>query len=123
MSGNYIMDPCFSDPSGTPEVACPTSTGDPSAVTLMNLTQALPDSYSDSGSSPNPWLFQLADGAYCGVITGATTTVDGMPLSGGCTDSNSWVGNVDKTSRAWTVLIQAPRSSTLTRVAIARAWQ
>ncbi len=99
MTGNFIHDPCFSNPAKT-QVACPS---DPfrKAVLVIDLDKALPAHYGQSGQSP--WALRLANGAICGFVTGATGVVAGMRLNYGCTGKGWVIGEVDRSTRPWRV--------------------
>lgn len=120
MAGNTIMDPCFANPYTSGEVACPNS--GPSDVTIVDLTEPLPTG-SGGQSAQSPWLFKLGNGATCSVATGATATIDGKRINGECSDSSSWVGDIDESHEPWTVLVEPAGSSQLVTVPIADAWE
>lgn len=119
LSGNDIYDPCFSNPYGLRQVACPL--GDPDKIVLITVTKALPTNSFQAATTP--WLFELANGEICGAVTGATFVVDGLRANGECGKSGWWFGNIDQRSRTWSVLVQAPKSSELVRTSIIRAWE
>jgi hypothetical protein len=99
MAGNFIHDPCFSNPTKI-QVACPP---DPfaKAVLLIDLNKGLPSHGSSSGLSP--WAMRLANGAKCIFVTGATGVVAGMRLNYEC-DPKGWVlGDLDRSSQPWRV--------------------
>ena len=108
MAGNSLWDPCFSSAiQGSPAVACP---GSPfsKTVILMHLTKPLPKRTAVR-SDLMPWGLQLADGARCQIVTGATGLKAGMPVRYGC---NDWRGcvlgdNIDRSAQPWRVFYMA----------------
>jgi hypothetical protein len=97
---NLIHDPCFEVP---PTAITPTGTpvgtaaeGEGSIVVCgadpitgergfrLVLTEPLPA--PDPGNLSNAWLVQLADGTYCGLLTGTVPGVDGQVAPYGCAD-------------------------------------
>jgi hypothetical protein len=85
--GNFILDPCFSNETGTSGfVVCAESPW--SSVTKLRLTKPLPQSLAnDESGDPTvgvPWSLKLTDGTECGLLTGATSVVAGLRISYGC---------------------------------------
>jgi hypothetical protein len=92
---NAIYDPCFQIPGNSDVVVCnpdPTK-NDPGIA--MKLTEPLPkpdvpqaavDAYQNNG-----WLVQLADGSYCGFMTGATFVLGDDRGNYGCTDGEWYI--------------------------------
>lgn len=97
---NLIHDPCFEvpptaiTPTGTPVgtaaegegpiVVCGADpiTGERGFV--LALTEPLPA--PDPGNLSNAWLVELADGTFCGLLTGTVPGVDGQVAPYGCAD-------------------------------------
>jgi hypothetical protein len=123
MAGNLIMDPCFSSPSGS-QVACP-SFQNIDSVTVINLSQALPRNLANPGSSSVPWQFQLVIGPQCRPSTGATATpVNGMQVSGRCSNDVDWFGHINQSVEPWAVVVQsAPGAHSVGRQTISKAWE
>ncbi len=123
MVANQPIDPCFSNPSHV-QVACP-SFQNIDAVTLINLTQPLPENLANPAAAKLPWRFQLSTGPLCGPSTGAAAnTVDGMRPRGACGNSVEWFGEINQNVQPWSVLVQSsPGGNTLTRDTISAAWE
>lgn len=123
---NIIYDPCFSDPYGFNEVACPTAAF-PNQVVIINLTRPLP--YSTQNSSTNtqgvltPWAYQITNGSHCGVSTGTTIAIAGLAVWGSCANGDQLIGTVNRNTHLWTVLMKSPDASSLTRVGIEKVWE
>jgi hypothetical protein len=122
---NEIYDPCFSNPYGLNEVACPSAVS-PSRAVIINLTHSLP--YSTQNSSVNtqgaltPWTYQIANGSYCRISTGANTIIAGLAVWGSCANGEQFVGTVNRNTHPWTVLTERPDTSSLIRIGIERIW-
>ncbi|WP_298337222.1 hypothetical protein [Ferrimicrobium sp.] len=123
---NGIYDPCFSDPYGNGEVACPEATS-PDQVMVIKLTQPLPYSMenppSDAQTNPTPWAYQLTNGTRCGVSTGANTAIAGLTVWGFCANDDQLVGNINTSGEIWSVLMESPNSTSLTSIKIAKVWE
>jgi hypothetical protein len=86
---NLIHDPCFElsivRPVGDmPTVVCGADpiTGERGFV--LELTEPLPA--PDPGDLSNPWLVQLSDGTFCGLLTGTVPGVDDQIAPYACAD-------------------------------------
>ena len=103
MTGNEIIDPCFTNQDST-EVACPNAR-DPRAVVLIQLT-ATPDTNVANHNDPQaaPWLVQLQGGVTCGFLTGATTDIAGRRYNYECSDGSVLYGNPDESHPLWQIL-------------------
>jgi hypothetical protein len=125
MTGNQIIDPCFSDP-GNPqgnEVACPTLR-DLTSDTVIRLRQALDPSYANKDNpGADPWALSIEGGAVCDFITGATDTVAGRRLNYGCSDKTALYGDPDRSSPLWKILQGTQGSAELAPVAVVHAWE
>ncbi len=91
--GNSIADPCFEIPGESDLLVCTPDplTGDPGFP--LQLTEPLPLSEAALTANGSPWLVELADGARCGVATGATGGVNGERINYLCTaESGQLVG-------------------------------
>lgn len=125
--GNVIHDPCFASPFElrASRVACPDVLApSPKHVILINLEERLPrfSGPVPGPTQPTPFLFQLASGATCSWITGATATIGGMRINGGCSDGTSWVGDIDRSEAQWTVQVLREDQSETAREVISVAW-
>jgi hypothetical protein len=121
ISGNFIYDPCFSDPHVASWVACPAD-GSPfgTGVLRLALTRALPKSFVNHGSpgEGNPWAVKLAGGQVCTFITGATTEYHGKRVSYGCTPKIFLAGSPVRSGPTWTITLgtglkSKPRSAAI----------
>lgn len=126
MTGNEILDPCFSVPNTTSYVICVPNPTDASTFIQLNLTQPLPAA-EPVPAETHPWFLQLADGTICNFFTGATGGVNGERINYGCNDGWDIVG-LPTTGTVWTVkeVQLAPRSLNVLQsatVQVATAWQ
>ena len=96
--GNRIHDPCFA-PRGLKSgyVVCPVTPWK-SKVTRLKLTKKLPGKFRNRpGRRPlSVWALELADGARCTFLGGATTTIGDQRLNYGCNRGGSLVGSIEK---------------------------
>jgi hypothetical protein len=128
MEGNLIRDPCFSESDMDAFVICPT--GHPQDMTgvKMNLTEPLPLSYGhDQEDRSYAWVLELADGATCGFITGATGVIDGERVNYMCSDG-WWIVGFPEIDAVWTVrkvLMSASFDQPIAdaEVAVVTAWR
>ena len=126
MTGNEIIDPCFADPHNlqAADVACP-NFPDLAAVTEIRLTQPLnPSDANKDQTDADPWAVQIAGGADCEIITGATDVVAGRRLNYGCADQTTELyGDPDRSTPEWTIFEGRQSSAELTPVGILQAWE
>ncbi len=123
-ANNRIYDPCFAAGStDTTPLAC---AADPWAggVTLLTLTAPLPRDRVNTaaGTTRNPWALQLANGARCQLITGASATIVGMRLGMACSDGTQIVGDPDRSTGRWRVYILRDGDPALTTEEVVSAW-
>ena len=92
---NMIEDPCFALPNDATMVVCGFDPTTNSAGYGLKLTQPLPkpdvpqdvvDAYKSNG-----WLVLLADGSYCGFMTGATFALGNDRGNYGCTGGEWYI--------------------------------
>jgi eukaryotic-like serine/threonine-protein kinase len=120
-AGDVISDPCFASPYAgqDPQVACPDP--DVDHVLLITLTEPVPDPLATPTSSRS-WLLQLAGGATCTALTGATAVAADLRQNYGCTDGGDLYGDPDTSSATWTIHYQAKDSPGLEVVPISAAY-
>lgn len=78
---NLIYDPCFLVED---QVVCGADPISGEAGFVLELTEALPE--PETNVEPQPWLVQLADGTYCGLLTGTVPGLGDGVAPYGCTD-------------------------------------
>ncbi len=126
MFGNFIVDPCLSDPAGLRLVACevPDAKG-PDDVLVLHLTKPLPTRYGSgapaSSKSP-PFMLVLSDGTRCVPHGGTASIIAGEPQTYDCSGGRSIVGTIDRSAPGWTASATVPGSSELTTVTIDEAF-
>jgi hypothetical protein len=110
ISGNEILDPCFSLPGSSSAVVCVRDPRDSNSFATLNLTRPLPAA-APPGRETHPWFLQLADGTVCNFFTGATGGIGGERLNYGCSDRWDIVG-MTQAGTPWTAreVLLAPRS-------------
>jgi hypothetical protein len=126
MAGNLIYDPCFGSGPDASVVICTKDPADPRRAVRLSLARPLPAVAPRSGRA-RAWALQLADGAMCTYMTGATGPVDGQRINFGCSNGRVVVGDPTP-GRVWTVreVLLAPRSLVVeesARVSVAMAWE
>jgi hypothetical protein len=124
--GNLILDPCFSNETGTSDfVIC---AEDPwSDVIKLTLTKNLPQSLANEETSDPttsaPWAIELADGKQCVLLTGATGVIAGLRINYGCTGGGALVGEPHRQVATWTIFYGSSfGANTLGEKPIAQAW-
>jgi hypothetical protein len=123
--GNDIYDPCFArEPAASSSfVLCPLYT--PGARVLrIDLTGKLPPgSRSGDPTRYPPWAVQTRTGGWCTLVTGATGTIEGLPISYGCGGGASLLGTIERSPGGWTVFFAASARATRTPlVSLRAAW-
>jgi hypothetical protein len=124
--GNNILDPCFSNETGTSAfVLCADSPW--SGVTKLTLTKGLPRSLgnpeANDPTSGRPWAIALADGKQCVALTGATGVIAGLGIDYGCTGGGVLAGLPRRASGSWTIFYaQGFKAKALNEHPIAEAW-
>ncbi len=127
MWGNYILDPCFSDPDALRRaVACVGSDGtDLEKVVMLRLAEPLPARYGagePASAGSLPLLVLLTDGTRCRPHQGTHAQIAGMSANFDCTNGASLVGDINRSQAKWTIQATVPGSSELTTDAIARVY-
>lgn len=127
MSGNSILDPCFSSAKAPSFVLCPAAPWSNSGARLK-LKRALPRSLGNHGAlslSNQPWALELSSGRRCLFAGGATALAEGRRLNYFCTTGGSdglW-GFPDRRSQPWSILSGPASAKHLSqRLPIRRAW-
>lgn len=122
--GNLIRDPCFSSETiATDFVLCldvPWST----TAENVRLEEELPSEMANSEldtQRTEPWGLELVDGQRCGLMGGATTTLAGHRLNYGC-QQGYVVGDLDRSTPAWTALYGADEASSVRAEPVRRVW-
>jgi len=124
MSGNEIRDPCFAGfLLDLHVVVC----GSPftNRVVEMNLTSELPKNMGnrDTQTSGLPFALELDDGSSCAMMTGATSTVDGMRANYSCLGSKETVyGEPDRSTALWKIYVRPTGTSELKQANVLVAW-
>jgi hypothetical protein len=121
MAGNDIYDPCFT--VNQTQVLCPTEGPWANKGVLVNVP-ALPAAggIKNQGTSGQPWAIQLADGAQCLPISGASNVIANQRLNFECTGGVGLYGNVQRSGSVWMIYVSAPQSGQIALRPIATAW-
>jgi hypothetical protein len=124
--GNFILDPCFSNDTGTSKfVICADSPWSP--VTKLSLTKKLPRSLANPAKSDpttgRPWAIELIDSTRCVALTGATGAIAGLGIDYGCAEGSVLAGEPRRTNAMWTIFYGASfKAGTLNERQIAQVW-
>jgi hypothetical protein len=124
--GNFIYDPCFSSSNAKGIVLCPTAAWKQSGVKIK-LTKALPKAFGDkpkpSKKSGIPWALETTSGLKCGLVTGATSVLDGRRANYECGVTGLLWGAPSRKSEPWTIYSATLSAKKLTKkVRIKIAW-
>ena len=76
----------------------------------------------DPAPPPLPWALELANGARCAPITGASAIFAGMRLNYACDDQGSVLGDVDRGEPVWTVSYLPPDGIASELMEVTIAW-
>lgn len=123
-SGNRILDPCIEAGNADPApLACAASPWS-AEITLLTLTAPLPRDHANSagGTTAHPWGLQLASGARCQFIIGATATVAGLRVNAICSDGSYTLGDPDRSRARWRIFVMRDNSPNLELQEISSAW-
>lgn len=124
--GNVIHDPCFSAARHSGSVICPLEPWS-SSVVRLRLTRRLPSWQSGSFAKNLPVGIWTTTGKRCVHSSGATSEIEGKPITYVCVHGNSragvLVGFANRATSTWTIWF-APSFNArhLTRVGITDAW-
>lgn len=123
--GNEILDPCFTPtPGGHTEVICPAS---PWAHTAQRLAPVHFTGKGNNGESREPlhdpaWAIELANGAHCLILQGATSVQGNLPYSYQCNDGLALYGNENRETRPWTIFGRHAHTPQLSTEQISAIW-
>jgi hypothetical protein len=123
ITGNRLRDPCFRepDPSSPVVVIC---AEDPWRQTVVRIRLAAQAPADGPAGHRSPWALELAGGARCVLVGGATNIVRGYRLNYICAANRFLWGSPRTSSPTWR--IRQSRSADGRRmqlVAIRRAWR
>lgn len=121
---DLIRDPCYPDTrdEDVTAVLCVASPWS-RAATRLEVGDALPE---PSASATTPWSLELASGARCGFVGGATAVVGGYRLNYGCDRGRRpyLFGTPDRRSSTWRIrAARDPQGRGLRKLAIRKAWR
>jgi hypothetical protein len=119
--GNDLYDPCFE--VNQTQVLCPIDgpwTNNGLLISVHSLPNA--SSVKSQGTSGLPWAIELADGAKCLPLTGATNVIASQRLGYDCTRGVGLYGSVQRSSSVWMMYTGTPHSVQLTLQPIGIAW-
>jgi hypothetical protein len=120
--GNDILDPCFSATRHARFVLCPTELWSDDVVRLQ-LTRRLPAWKHFGYSKSLPVGAWTTDGVQCVHSSGATSTIEGKPITYECSGGGVLAGSAKRGTRRWTIwYAPSPQAKHLTRVGITDAW-
>jgi len=127
MTGNEIIDPCFSSANARGIALC--SAGGPwsSSLIEIKLTKKLPGKYANRGKPSTaglPWALESTSGWKCELDTGATTVIHDVRLNYFCTGTKDGLwGLPSRKSRLWRIYAATQSAKTLRRrVGVSSAW-
>ena len=126
MVGNYVSDPCFSDPAVASWVLCPLD-GTPFGTKLLriSLAKSLPKNLGNKGAAGqgNPWAIKLPGGKICTALTGATSSFHGRRVNYSCGRRAFLAGSPDRSKPTWTITLgTGPKSRARTVPIAVAAW-
>lgn len=128
--GSDIFDPCLRGADGQ-TIVCEADPAGSTAGFALELTQPISVAAPVGRTYPGAWVFQLANGAVCRYVGGATITIDGQRINYTCSDLTQLLGEVDKSGTLWTINIVTTTDdgsgnftvASLTPTSIVRVWQ
>jgi hypothetical protein len=120
--GNVILDPCFSSTRHANFVLCPTEPWSEDVVRLR-LTRRLPRWQHSTYHKSLPVGLWTATGKHCVHSSGATSDIEGKPITYECRGGGVLVGFARRATPVWTIS-WAPsfKAKRLTRVGLTDAW-
>lgn len=116
-----VLDPCFVAPVNISNSAlCMSSpVAEATSLTITSDTEAVA---LPSDESADPWFVELENGTMCGILGGATATLDGMRLNYSCNQQEHLYGSPDRSHPVWKIHYQRDGSRTVAIVRIRKAW-
>jgi hypothetical protein len=127
MSGNEIVDPCFSSNEARGFVLCSASGPWARGLLEIKLTKKLPTSYANKTKPSTvglPWALETTSGWRCELATGATDVLHGKRLNYFCdgTERGLW-GAPARGTQPWHIYAALPTAKSLSsQVKIRSAW-
>jgi hypothetical protein len=126
MSGNSLMDPCFSNAKARGFVLCPIGPWSSSAVKL-SLTRGLPKSQANKAppsTSTHPWAIKTGPGWKCEFNTGTANLIGKRASTYFCSGTSNWLwGLPSRGSQPWTIFAAPLSAKALSRrVSVTDAW-
>ena len=126
MSGNSLLDPCFSSTTARGIVLCPIGPWSSSAVKL-GLTRGLPRSQADKArpsTSGHPWGIRTGSGWKCEFNTGTGNLIGSRASTYFCRGTTNWLwGLPNRGSQPWTIFAAPLNAKVLSRrVSVTDAW-
>jgi len=108
-AASRLFDPCFLDPADPDTLACVIDvfTGDLALLTLDRPLPRNPGGAPPGDPSVEPWAIEVASGARCGLVTGATAAIDGLRANYECSDGSWLWGLPDRSEQPWSILSSA----------------
>jgi hypothetical protein len=121
-----ILDPCFVDTMGDPEVLACVQDPFERAVRELLLVEPLPNATPTEEPRYElavPWALVVDGGVRCTRLTGATGGIAGLRIDYGCEDGSSLLGPIDRWGAWWRIFRQrTERRPSLERAPIEEAW-
>ena len=121
--GDMIYDPCIANlykGSVGEQVICPFP--DPSDVSLISLTKALPSSSEASNAPLTPWFLVLNNGDECFAVVASTTSAAGLTERFICNGNGGLYGSIGSTFQAWRIFERRVRDPDIISTEIAKAY-
>lgn len=122
MTEERLFDPCFEDPYGKDQVACP-QMAEKRQLVVLRLEAPLPFERAHGVEEPGEtlWALELADGQLCVFLTGGTAVVAGLRLNYACPRGFVF-GDPNRSGELWRVFFQEEGSDSLVEVEVRVAW-
>jgi hypothetical protein len=127
ISGNALLDPCFSSSKAKHFVLCPVTGPWSSKVVKLKLIKKLPKAQGGKANPSThgmPWALVTVKGWKCQLDTGATRVVHHQRENYFCKGTKQWLyGSPERGSEPWKIYVAGPKANHLSKkTGIKAAW-
>jgi len=123
-SGDRIYDPCFEGTQDERTVLLCVDTPWAEQRLLLTPNQPLPRGEANPANLTGslPWALELANGARCELLSGATSVSAGLRVNYWCDGETSVIGDIDRQQPQWQVFFVPAEGTAAERIGVTAAW-
>lgn len=123
-SGDRIYDPCFEGTQDERTVLLCVDTPWSEHALLLTPTHAPPRGEANPANLTGalPWAIELANGARCQLLSGATSVSAGLRVNYWCDGETAVIGDIDRQAPLWQVFFVPATGTRAERTGVAAVW-